>query len=255
MKEMSAAVAREPLYRQLMDRILAQVRSGEWLPGTRVPSENELVARYGVSRMTANRALRELMHDGYLHRIRGLGSFVREAPRQSSLLELRNIADEIAARGNDHRSEVVELLKMRADRELAAKFEFAPGRMIYRVTLVHFENDLPVQLERRHVNPTIAPLFLRQDFTRLTPTAYLLSVAPVDELEHCVRAVLPDAEAGRLLRLEPGEPCLELTRVSWSKGHVATRAALLYPASRYELRSRYRTSPSGRFAPLSLPES
>ena len=46
MKEMSAAVAREPLYRQLMDRILAQVRSGEWSPGTRVPSENELVARY-----------------------------------------------------------------------------------------------------------------------------------------------------------------------------------------------------------------
>jgi GntR family histidine utilization transcriptional repressor len=255
MKETSTAPSREPLYRQLKDRILAQVRSGEWSPGTRVPSENELVARYGVSRMTANRALRELMHDGYVHRIRGIGSFVKEAPRQSSLLELRNIADEIAARGHEHRAEVLELVKIRADRELAARFELAPGRMLYRATLVHFDNGLPVQLERRHVNPAIAPLFLRQDFTRVTPTAYLLSVAPVDELEHCVRAVLPDAEAQRSLRLAPGEPCLELTRVSWSRGLVATRAALVYPASRYELKSRYRTSPSGRFVPLSLPES
>ena len=255
MKELGTARARPPLYRQLKDRILAQVRSGGWSPGTRVPSENELVARYGVSRMTANRALRELMHDGYLHRIRGLGSFVKEAPLQSSLLELRNIADEIAARGHQHRSVVVELLKVRADRELAQSFELAPARMLYRATLVHFDNDLPVQLERRHVNPAVAPLFLRQDFTRITPTAYLLSVAPVDELEHCVRAVLPDAKVRRLLRLEPGEPCLELTRVSWSRGHVATRVALIYPASRYELKSRYRTSPAGRFQPISFPES
>jgi GntR family transcriptional regulator, histidine utilization repressor len=255
MKGVTAARTREPLYRQLKDHILAQVRSGGWSPGTRVPSENELVARYGVSRMTANRALRELMHDGYLHRIRGLGSFVRETPRQSSLLELRNIADEITARGHEHRSEVVELLKVRADGDLAANFNLHEGRPLYRITLVHFDNDLPVQLERRHVNPAVAPLFLRQDFSRLTPTAYLLSVAPVDELEHRVRAVLPDAEVRRLLRLEPKEPCLELTRASWSKAHVATRAVLTYPASRYELKSRYRTSPSGRFSSLSHPES
>jgi len=254
MKQMNVTRRRGPLYRQLKEHILAQVRSGEWLPGTRVPSENELVARYGVSRMTANRALRELMQDGYVNRIRGIGSFVREAPPQSSLIELRNIADEITARGHEHRSEVVDRLKVRADREFAAKFELSPGCMLYRITLVHFDNGLPVQLERRHVNPAVAPLFLRQNFARITPTAYLLSVAPVDELEHGVRAVLPDAEARRLLRLESGEPCLELTRVSWSRGQVATRAALLYPASRYELKSRYRTSPSGSFASLSLSE-
>jgi GntR family histidine utilization transcriptional repressor len=255
MKQMNTAPKREPLYRQLKNHILAQVSSGEWSPGTRVPSENELVARYGVSRMTANRALRELMHDGYVNRIRGIGSFVREAPRQSSLLELRNIADEITALGHEHRCEIIELTRLRADHDLAARFELAKGRILYRATLVHLDNGLPVQLERRYVNPAIAPLFLRQDFTRITPTAYLLSVAPVDELEHCVRAILPDAEARKLLRLEPDEPCLELTRMSWSSGHVATLAALIYPANRYELKSRYRTSPSGRFAAHSLSES
>lgn len=235
-----------PLYRRLKDHILAQVSSGEWSPGSRVPSENELVAEFGISRMTANRALRELMQDGYLTRIRGLGTFVREPPRESSLLELRNISDEIEARGHRHRSNVVELLKIRADPRLAAAFRISPGKPLFRTTLVHFDNDLPVQLERRHVNPALAPLFLKQDFTKTTPTAYLLSIVPVDELEHRVRAVIPHARAHKLLRISAGEPCLELHRLSWAKGSVVTHVILTYPASRYELRSRYRTSPSGR---------
>ena len=46
--------------------ILAQIRSGAWAPGARVPSENELVESFGISRMTANRALRELFAEGYV---------------------------------------------------------------------------------------------------------------------------------------------------------------------------------------------
>jgi GntR family transcriptional regulator, histidine utilization repressor len=249
MKPITAASAPRPLYRQLKDHILAQLRSGEWAPGSRVPSENQLVAKFGISRMTANRALRELMHDGYLDRIRGLGTFVKEAPPQSSLIELRNIAEEISERGHRHESKVVELLSVKVDRRLADVFGVAPGTTLYKVTLVHFENDLPVQLERRYVNPSAAPLFLRQDFTKTTPTAYLLSVVPVDELEHSVRAVLPGWQTRKLLCITDKVPCLELHRLSWSGGRAVTSVTLTYPAGRYELRSRYSTLPSGRLKP------
>jgi GntR family histidine utilization transcriptional repressor len=244
----AGATAAEPLYRKLKNHILMQMRSGEWAAGRRVPSENQLVAEFGVSRMTANRALRELMHDGYLDRIRGLGTFVKAPPGYSSLIELRNIVEEISARGHHHESRIVELLSVKADRKLAAVFNVKLGKALYLITLVHFENDLPVQLERRHVNPSVAPFFLRQDFTKTTPTAYLLSVAPVDELEHCVRAVMPDRQARKLLRISPREPCLELHRLSWFDGQVVTSVTFTYPAGRYELKSRYRTSPSGRLA-------
>ena len=210
------------------------------------------MAEFGVSRMTANRALRELMQDGYLDRVRGLGTFVKAPPRQSSLIELRNIADEISARGHRHQSQIVELQKIKADRALSSLFESASGKMLYKLTLLHLDNGLPVQLERRFVNPSVAPLFLRQDFTTTTPTSYLLELAPVDELEHRVRAVLPDRETRRLLRIAAREPCLELHRLSWSNGLVVTSAILTYPASRYELISRSRTSPAGRMiAPVS----
>ena len=89
-----------PLYARVKDHILGNIRSGAWAPGQRVPSENELVESFGISRMTANRALRELMAEGFLSRVPGVGTFVREAPALSSLVELRNIAEEIAQRGH-----------------------------------------------------------------------------------------------------------------------------------------------------------
>ncbi len=246
----------EPLYQQIKSHVTSAIDAGRWPPGSRVPSENELVSRFGISRMTANRALRELMQAGYLERRPGIGTFVSDAPRQTSLLELRNIAEEIVARGHCHASRLVALRKVRADRRLASAFDARPGAPLYFLSLVHMEDGTPVQLEERHVNPAAAPRFLDQDFTALTPTAYLLSVSDVDELEHAVRAVLPSPATRRLLKVPPHVPCIELHRRSWRRGIVVTDAVLTYPADRYELRSRYRTTPGGRLvAPASLNEN
>ncbi|MHA1564683.1 MAG: UTRA domain-containing protein, partial [Alphaproteobacteria bacterium] len=97
-------------------------------------------------------------------------------------------------------------------------------------------------------NPSIAPHFLEQDFTVQTPTEYLVSIAPVGELEHVVRACLPTAGQQELLDVGATEPCLMLDRRSWSWDRVASVVTLTYPASRYELRGRYRTSPTGNLA-------
>lgn len=245
MKAISAQYGSQPRYRQVKDHILANIRSGDWPPGSRVPSENDLAAQFGIARMTANRALRELTRDGYVNRVPGVGTFVKESRRSTSLLELRNIADEIAARGRRYDAIVISLTKVKAERQLAQSFDLKTGAALYALTILHREDGIPIQLERRHVNPSVAPFFLRQDFTAITPTAYLLSLIPVDELEHSVRAVLPDRAARKLLRLGSRAPCLELHRTSWSGGKVVTRVTLTYPAGRYELVSRYRTSASG----------
>jgi GntR family transcriptional regulator, histidine utilization repressor len=249
-KTVSAQNGSQPRYRQVKNHVLANIRSGGWPPGTRIPSENELAARFGIARMTANRALRELTRDGYISRVPGVGTFVKEIHRSTSLLELRNIADEIAARGRRYDALVISLAKVKADRQLAQSFDLKTGATLYALTIVHREDGVPVQLERRYVNPSVAPFFLRQDFSATTPTAYLLSLAPVHELEHSVKAVLPDHAARKLLRLTSRAPCLELHRTSWSGGKVVTRVTLTYPAGRYELVSRYRTSASGALPAL-----
>jgi GntR family transcriptional regulator, histidine utilization repressor len=234
-----------PLYAQVKTHIMDQIRSGALKAGSRVPSENELVESFKISRMTANRALNELTSEGHLARVPGVGTFVKEATPRTSLLELRNIADEIAARGHRYSSRIEDLREVTATPTLIDDFELKSATPLFHIVIVHEENGMPVQLEDRYVNPFCAPNFLRQDFSTTTPTAYLLAAIPVDELEHNVEAILPDANQQRRLHIASNEPCLSLHRRSWSKGHVVTSATLIYPASRYALYSRYHTNSKG----------
>ncbi len=236
-----------PLYQRVKDHILAQIRAGEWAAGARVPSENELVEHFRISRMTANRALRELSADGFLSRVPGVGTFVKEQPARSSLMELRNIAEEIAARGHRHSSQIERRETILATEALAEEFEFEKAAPLFHLVMLHKENGTPVQIEERYVNPRAVPHFLDQDFSATTPTAYLLAAVPVNELEHTVEAVMPAHRQQELLGIADHEPCLALHRRSWSAGQVVTVATLIYPASRYALHSRYRPSSTGTF--------
>ncbi|WP_395662054.1 histidine utilization repressor [Aestuariivirga sp.] len=238
----------QPLYAKVKAHILDNIRSGAWEAGRRVPSENELVESFGISRMTANRALRELTAEGYLNRVPGVGTFVKEAPALSSLMELRNIAEEIAQRGHRYSSRVIAKSAVDSNPALNEEFEDRALKRLFHIVIVHEENGVPVQLEDRHVNPAVVPDFLAHDFTQTTPTAVLLAATPVDELEHTVEATMPTPEQQRLLGIAGSEPCLALYRRSWSRGRVATAVTLTYPASRYALYSRHRTSARGTFS-------
>src|ERR1700694_1632270 len=192
-------VSLQPLYLQVKRHILDNIGSGKWGTSTRVPSENDIVKSFGVSRMTANRALRELRDEGVLVRIAGVGSFVADQHAHAHPLEIRSIADEIRRRGHVHRAEIVSLGRVHAAAELAGDFGIAARSELYCSVIVHFENDRPIQLEGRYVLPRIAPEYLQVDFNQTTPTEYLVKVAPLQEAEHLLRAVMPDERTRKQL--------------------------------------------------------
>ena len=227
-----------PLYRQVKEHIVARILAGEWPRGRRLPSENQLTGDLAVSRMTAHRALRELTSEGWLTRVQGTGTFVADAKPQSALLEIRNIRDEIVERGHAHSCEVVLLEPLTASADLALALAIAPGSTVFHSLLVHKENGQPIQVEERHVNPAFAPGYLEQDFTRSTPFEYLGHLGPLDAAEHVIEAMLPSDANRRLLRCRAGEPCLLLTRRTWSNGLVVSRVRQTYSGTRYRLAGR-----------------
>jgi GntR family histidine utilization transcriptional repressor len=229
-----------PLYLQVKQHILENIGSGKWGVSSRVPSENEIVKSFGVSRMTANRALKELRDEGILVRIAGVGSFVADRPTRAHPLEVRSIAEEIRERGHVHRAEIVSLERVRATAELARDFGVAARSELFYSVIVHYENDRAVQLEDRHVSPRLAPDYLTVDFGRTTPYDYLIQVAPLQEAEHLLRAVMPDDRTRKLLSMKRGEPCLLVTRRTWTFGEIASIARLYHPGSRYEMSGRFR---------------
>src|ERR1700678_805484 len=230
----------QPLYLQVKHHILDNIRSGKWGTSTRVPSENDIVKSFGVSRMTANRALRELRDAGILVRIAGVGSFVADQHAHAHPLQIRSIADEIRERGHVHRAEIVSLERVRAVAELAADFGIAPRSELYCSVIVHFENDRPIQLEDRYVLPKVAPAYLGVDFAQTTPHDYLIKAAPLQEAEHLLRAVMPDERTRKLLAMKRDESCLLMIRRTWTAGAIASVARLYYPGSRYEMSGRFR---------------
>jgi GntR family histidine utilization transcriptional repressor len=238
----------KPRYQQLKDFIIEQISSGALQPSDRVPSENELVETKNVSRMTANRALRELNDEGYVERVAGRGTFVSDFRSQSHLLEVQNIADEIASRGHAHSSAVLRQSLQQARGEIAKALHVSQGTDVFHLLLVHSENQVPIQVEDRYVLASFAPECLQQDFEAVTPSAYLTGVSPLQEAEQAVRASLPIPAVRQRLDMAEGEPCLVVMRRTWSHGRPVTFARLHHPGSRYELTGHYTPPGTSRTA-------
>jgi GntR family histidine utilization transcriptional repressor len=158
-----------PAYTRVKDHIRARIGSGEWRPGDAVPSESQLMQQFGISRMTANRALRELAAEGLVSRVRGSGTRVAELHRISSRLVIRDIHEEVAERGHVHATRVLLVGAEKASPELAASMGVRKGAKVFHTVLVHSENGVPIQYEDRYVNPAAAPDYLDTDFTQVSP--------------------------------------------------------------------------------------
>ena len=171
--------------------------------------------------------------------MQGVGTFVAQPKARSALFAVNNIADEIAARNHRHHSRVVRLAEEPAGAEQAQALEIRAGQPVYHSVIVHYEDDIPIQLEDRYVNVRLAPDYLKQDFTQSTPYEYLTRVAPLSEGEHVVEAILAKPRECQLLQIERDEPCLLISRRTWSGERAVTLARLIHPGSRHRLEGKF----------------
>jgi GntR family transcriptional regulator, histidine utilization repressor len=224
-----------PLFQLIKDFIIRQIETRNWPPDTRIPSENVLIKQLSISRMTANRALRELTAEGYLVRIQGLGTFVATPKVQYEFFTIKPISDEIAERGAIHSAKVHLLTEEKASPEISKALCIEIGTPVFRSVIVHMADGVPVQLADRYVNPDVAPDFLKQDFNKTTPSHYLFQVGRLTKAEHIFEAILPDIKIRKLLKIKATEPCLLLNRRTWTYEKVASKARLIHPGSRFKI--------------------
>jgi GntR family transcriptional regulator, histidine utilization repressor len=222
-------------FEQIKKYILEKIESGEWQENSPVPSENKLAEEFSVSRMTARRALEELSQKDILVRTKGSGTFVASLKSQGSMFEIRDIADEIKERGHDYSATIIELDQIEAIPPIAIALDVEMGIQVNHSVIVHNENGKPVQVEERFVNPMMAPEYLDQDYTSLSPHEYLSNVAPLTEARHTIEAVAPTEQVCEWLQLYNEEPCLQLIRRTSSKQGVVCFARIIYPGSSYRL--------------------
>ncbi|PHV04449.1 histidine utilization repressor [Janthinobacterium sp. BJB412] len=223
-----------PIFQRIKDYLLAQIAAGTWKEGDVIPSEQALVKQFGVSRMTVNRAVRELTTEQVLTRRQGAGTYVAQQKYQATLLEIKNIADEIRARGHAHRSSLQLLERGRAGELLAKQFDLAPALPLFHSIIVHYENGVPIQVEDRWVNPLCAPDYMQQDFASITPNEYLMAAAPLQGATYSIEALAAPRDIAEMLAIDTRQACLVLKRQTRSAGQVASIATMWHPGHRYQ---------------------
>ncbi|WP_017877504.1 histidine utilization repressor [Janthinobacterium sp. CG3] len=223
-----------PIFQRIKDYLLAEIAAGRWREGDVIPSEQALVKQFGVSRMTVNRAVRELTTEQVLTRRQGSGTYVAQQKYQATLLEIKSIADEIRARGHVHRSSLQLLERAKAGEPLAKQFALAPELALFHSLIVHYENGVPIQVEDRWVNPALAPDYMVQDFSAITPNEYLMAAAPLQGATYSIEALSPPRDIADMLAVDTRQACLVLRRQTRSGGQVASIATMWHPGHRYQ---------------------
>lgn len=224
-----------PLYESVKQHVLDHIRDGRWQPGDKVPSENELVRDLSVSRMTANRALKELTSEGFLLREHGRGTFVAPRIVRGHPLEIRSIAEDIIAGGEDYSMTLLVREEIEGSADVLKKMKLPEKTKLIHLTLVHKSDGIPLQLEDRFVRASLAPELMTLNLEETSPTNYLLNKVPLHQAEHVVQADMPSASLASNLEMPSGEPVLIIHRRTFTEDGVASIAKLYHPASRFEL--------------------
>ena len=212
------------------------IENGNWPELSLIPTENDIASQFDASRMTARRAIMELVDKKKLVRQPGVGTFVAQTRPTSSLLKIKNIADEVHERGHTYSNQLLELSETRADLDVAEGLEIPPGTAMYYSKILHFENGSPIQLENRFINKQIAADYIEQTFNDcFTPASFLQQCYPLTRVLFNVEARSSQPQETQLLHMEELEPVLLIRRKTWCQEGVVSYAELLHPGSKYQL--------------------
>ena len=228
---MMQAIYSLPRYAQIKTYIKNQVESGQWKVGDRVPSENKLSQDFAVSRMTARRAVQELADEHLLIRSPGLGTFVAEPQAANALLEIDDFAQQFNHSNPQYSNRILSLEEVGAEKYMASVLGVNQGDPLFHSVMIHYRDSAAVQWEECFVNPGMAAAYLKQNYSKVTPQAYLNWLAPATRVEHQVLAVMPEIEVTGALGLAAISACLKVSRRSWSADKVVSVCKLIYPGS------------------------
>jgi GntR family transcriptional regulator len=216
------------------------------------PSERELMARFGVARMTARKAVDHLVAEGRLYRVQGKGTYVAR-PKIEMPLRLSSFTEDMRARGLHPGSRELDRRVVPAGRTLAASLQVGIDAEIVVLERLRLADGVPMAIERCHVPASVAPGLVSADLTNRSLYAYLEQEHGIvlDAGEQLIEATVIDPADARVLAIPPTSAVLLLTRRSSARGVPVEYVVSTYRADRYQLRAALdapipNRSPGGR---------
>jgi GntR family transcriptional regulator len=231
-----------PLYAQLTDLLLGEIISSKLKPGNKIPSINEIQKKWGVSSVTARRALEELIRLGVVHTVPGKGAFVAEPRVDYYLYKLAGFSDDMKRRNMEPSSKVLKAVLISASNKIAQALEIPIGARVYELNRLRFADGIAMSLQDTYIPYDLCPDLLEYDFKHeslfhIVTSRYNLNII---ESKHRIRARLATSKELELLNLSSPSAVLEVEVQSiTSSGRVLESGVIIYPGDRYDIYSLY----------------
>lgn len=156
-----------PKYYQISQEIIRLIQRGELSPGALVPSENEIIAQYGVSNTTARKAMQELEHVGWVTRIKGKGTYVREHKVERSVSRILSFTRNMLEEGRKPSTQLTNLVMRKSSRSMTVNNRryTLPGPMCV-IQRLRFADEIPLMFETRYISTRFCPGIQKKDLER-----------------------------------------------------------------------------------------
>jgi GntR family transcriptional regulator len=212
-----------PLYAQLEAQIAAGIANGDFPVGTRLPTEDDLIKRFNVSRTTVRKAIQNLAGRALVEIRRGTGTFVMQPRITQELTELTGFVEDMRALGHDPTARLIDRTVVVANDEVARQLALAAGTRVMRIRRVRLANRVAMSLDETYLPLEIGEKIVTHDL-EVEPIFTLLEqrygIALVDA-EYRLEAASANQEVAAALNIDAGSPIFLIERTSYSAGGAA----------------------------------
>lgn len=229
----------EPLYKQLYHQLRDAIEDGAYEVGHKLPSERRLAAEYGISRLTARKAVSLLRQEGYVTAYQGKGSFVTKSqPDAFHPAVLKSFTEVMREQGKTPSSELLDLAVVTADEELATELHLDPGDKVIMIRRLRLGDGQPVAIDTVYLSYDRCFNILQLDLAdrSLYHTLEDRLNIRLHHAKQTIEAVLGSEKTLQLLDLEMPAAVMHMKRQTFdAQGRVVEYTSVIYRGDRYNV--------------------
>jgi GntR family transcriptional regulator len=207
-----------PRYYQLKEILEKRIQAGEFQPGGRFPTDDELCQEYGLSRGTVRRAVEMLIGAGLLRREQGRGTFLNSPQQSPVFFRLANFDEEMRLRGWQPGTKLIKLRAFSASAEVAGQLQIPAGEKAIEIIRLRLADEKPIAYETRYLSYRTCPQLLEEDLEHQSIHSLLIDKYNIPLVRACYTIearVLSEKEA-EYLQVEAGSAGFVIERVTYT---------------------------------------
>lgn len=204
-----------PLFLKIKEAIRQQILNGTYTAHDKLPSEREMIAIFGTSRVTVRQALSDLQREGMIFKINGKGTFVSKPKASFDASKLRGFGETVSSMGYETFSRVISIREEEPETNIVKQLHTAPTESVIKIQRLRYMNREPTSLDVTYATANIGKILASADLVNRDIFQILENECGIyiRNAQMNIAALLSDAPLSRLLEIEESSSILHVERI------------------------------------------